>query len=356
VLGAQLLESDPRRANSWLPLAVFAAVVLALTAFRLAYYGSPVPNTFHAKVGGIPLAMAASAARRFLFESPVYLVVPAVLALRGDRRSLAPIAACLATLLYVIVSGGTAMTFSRFLLPIFPMLAALAARTAARAVAERQRLAPLWLACLVASAAGYLAGGGLAMPAVLATGAGLAVLGARFSWHGPRAAAAMLALSAIAATAIGNSAGSVSRGERLRGKRSFDAQLLTRAQRSIHRLRNAQLPPNSLVGAFAIGVVGYYGEYRVLDLLGLTDPVISQSTDSIRGSVVLGQGHMRSNASYVLERKPAVLLIRRNSGPRTPAFTAIRALWEHPEFERLYRWDPQLEAYRRRVPGDGRGS
>jgi len=349
VLGTQLLQSGLRRPSHWLPLAAFVATVLGLTAFRLAYYGSPIPNTFYAKVGGIPLPMALAAAGRFLFESPVCLVLPAALALRGDRRALAPLAACLATLLYVVASGGTAMTFSRFLLPIFPILAALAARTAARAVAEQQRLAPLWLACLVASAAGYLGGGAGAMLAAVATGAGLSAIGSRLSWRAPRAAVAALVLAAVAAVAIGSVAGSVSRSQRVRGKRHFDEQLIAKARRSLHRLQASQLPPDSLVGAVAIGVVGYYGNYRILDLLGLTDPVIAHSSDDVRGPVLLGQGHVRSNARYVLGRRPEVLLIGRNPGPQATALTAVRALWESPDLERLYRWDPRIEAYRLRA-------
>ena len=81
----------------------------------------------------------------------------------------------------------------------------------------------------------------------------------------------------------------------------------------------------------------------------LADPVISRSTDHVRGPVLLGQGHVRSNASYVLDRRPLVLLIPRNPGPDTLALTAGRALWEHPYLERLYRWDARLGAYRLRA-------
>ena len=58
------------------------------------------------------------------------------------------------------------------------------------------------------------------------------------------------------------------------------------------------------MGASAIGVVGYYGDYRILDLLGLADPVIAQSSDLVTGEVVVGQGHIRSNAAYVLDAAP----------------------------------------------------
>lgn len=354
VLGAHLLESGPSRARSWAPVAVFAASVIALTAFRLAYYGSPVPNTFHTKVGGIPLAMSLRAATTYLLEGPIALVVPAALAARRDRRALAPLSACAATLLYAIASGGTGLTFSRLLALILPLLAALACRTTAVSVARGDRLAPLWLGCLAGSAAGYIGGMG-SLCAAVAAGAAIAAL-YRPAQGAPstlRAAVASLAVVVAVAGAVDAASENVSRGQRLRGKRFFDLQLFAGARRSINRLRRAEIAPGSLVAASAIGVIGYYSDYLILDLLGLTDPVISRSSDSVRGAVGLGQGHIRSNADYVLERAPAVIMISEDRGPDHEALTAVRALWEHPGLTRDYEWDPKLRAWRRRTPPPG---
>jgi hypothetical protein len=351
VLAVHLLEAGPLRARSWLPVAAVAAAVAAVTIFRLAYYGSPVPNTFHAKVGGIPLEMALQAAGHFLLEAPVCLVLPALLALRGDLRALAPVAACLGTLLYVVSSGGTAMTFSRFLSPLLPVLAALAARTAAQASERGDRLAPLWLGCLVASAAGYLAGP-LALGAAVATGAVAAAAALTRRWPGARAVVATGVVAVVAAGLTSLADEHVSRSERVRSKREFDRKLRDGATRKLAALRAAGVRPGSLVGATAIGVVGYYGEYPILDLLGLADPVIARSSDAVSGAVLVGQGHVRSNASYVLDRRPEVLLIGQRGGRETRTLTAVRALWEHPELDRLYRCDPRIRAYRLRArPG-----
>jgi hypothetical protein len=351
VLGVHVIEEGPMRARSWIPVAVFAGVVLSLTAFRLVYYGSPVPNTFYAKVGGIPLSMSLGAARGFLLEAPICLLIPAALSIRGRLRTVAPGAACVGTMLYVVGSGGTAMTFSRFLGPLLPILAALAARTAARALDRGDRLGPLWLCCLVATAAGYL-GGPFALLAALAAGAALSAVFPISQLSTRRAAVVIAAAGALAATGVAVSSEHVSRFERVSRNREFDRMLLEGTTARLQKLRQGGLPPGSVVGAIAIGVLGYYGEYPVLDLLGLADPVIARSSDRVRGPVALGQGHVRSNASYVLGRRPAVLLIARNPGPNTPALTAVRALWEHPELERLYRWDPRLGAYRLRFGRD----
>ena len=48
----RILQRGPR---GWWTPSIYAGVMLLLTGFRLVYYGSAVPNTFHAKVGGIPI-------------------------------------------------------------------------------------------------------------------------------------------------------------------------------------------------------------------------------------------------------------------------------------------------------------
>ena len=50
-------------------------------------------------------------------------------------------------------------------------------------------------------------------------------------------------------------------------------------------------------------------------------------------------------ADYVLSRRPDVLLIpQAGTSVRLPA---ILEIWEHPDFNAHYAWDPHLEGYRR---------
>jgi len=338
VVAAQLARDGWRpSARNLRPTLVVAAAGLALCAFRLAYYGSPVPNTFHAKVGGVPLAQAIEKASLFLIEAPIFAALPAIAhAMRGDRTARTGLAFCAATLAYVLATGGTALTFSRFLLPIFPVLAALGARSAARAVSPGERGAPLELACVVGCAAAYVAGTPWLGVGALAAGAIAAAISRR-----PAAGLAFAALGAALALAIATPHW---RADRIASKRDFDAKLAANDRARAATLRE-RLPADATIGAVAIGVIGWETRFAVLDLLGLTDPVIARSEETVRGAVVVGMGHLRSNATYVLERHPAALLIGRDPGPATPALTAVRALWEHPDFARRYVWDERLDAY-----------
>ncbi len=77
-----------RRAGwgAWRWPALYVIGVAGLVAFRLAYYGSPVPNTFYAKVGGIPLARGFDYLLDFLGQGVGLLVIPAVVAVVRDPR------------------------------------------------------------------------------------------------------------------------------------------------------------------------------------------------------------------------------------------------------------------------------
>lgn len=350
VLGFMLLEDGIFEKRSWKPAVIFVAVGLALTGFRVAYYGSPVPNTFYAKVGGIPIETALAAVRLYLFEAPGFLLVPALLALRHGSYARAPLALCAGTLGYVLVSGGTAMTFSRFLMPIFPTLAALAASHAARAFDRNERLAPLWVGCLAACAAGYTAGNTAAWSALAISAlACLPQLPAALR----TAPATQRAIAVVIASVVCAGASTVVkdpswRNVRVVGKRGFDRQISSSAKRLARKLKQT-LPETSTVAAVAIGVLGHETRFQILDLLGLTDKVIARSTEPVKGPVSRGMGHLRSNSDYVLRvRQPDVILIGWSASNKKQPLPAVRALWENPNLYRYYVFDNTLNAYRLR--------
>ena len=69
------------------------------------------------------------------------------------------------------------------------------------------------------------------------------------------------------------------------------------------------------------------------------------------------RGHLRSNADYVLARRPDYILIaRRPAEGQAGAYLlpAIRDLHAHPDLVRHYRWDERLGGYRRK-PGPRQG-
>jgi hypothetical protein len=106
-------------------------------------------------------------------------------------------------------------------------------------------------------------------------------------------------------------------------------------------------PANKLVAATGIGSLGYHSDARVLDLLGLVDPVIARSGPPPPALDELAlPGHQRTNAAYVLSRQPHYILIPEPS-PQRQHLPAVLELWQSPQLARRYRWDPSLPGYRR---------
>jgi hypothetical protein len=130
--------------------------------------------------------------------------------------------------------------------------------------------------------------------------------------------------------------------DRVRGSWSFMASM---GQRFAERV-DARPPADKLVATLGIGSFGYYSSARVLDLVGLIDPTIAKSAPAREGREMAFPGHQRSNASYVLSRRPDFILIPPpfSSFFRPPALVE---LWTNPEFYSTYQWDPELEGFRR---------
>lgn len=65
------------------------------------------------------------------------------------------------------------------------------------------------------------------------------------------------------------------------------------------------LPPDTSIGCGSTGAIGYYTEYPIVDILGLTDAHIAR-----HGQVVATQpGHLKTDGAYVLSRRPDLLLL-----------------------------------------------
>jgi len=68
---------------------------------------------------------------------------------------------------------------------------------------------------------------------------------------------------------------------------------------------NAETAPQTVIASPVIGAVGFYSRRPMIDMLGLTDPVISRSSRIRTGP----KGHDRSNAQYVLGRSPDIIFL-----------------------------------------------
>lgn len=185
-------------AGRWRALAVEAgtmgALAGALTLFRLGYYGSPVPNTYYLKVGGIPLGDRLDRGATFIWgflrpALPVALLLGAG-AVRRWRRNPRP--ALIAGLFVGALAsqwwvGGDAWNYWRPFAPVMPLaLTAAVAELAAFAswlhrgtgmvllVSARMHL-DAWAAARPRGA-GWVRRHGRGIVAVLATSVGLAWL------------------------------------------------------------------------------------------------------------------------------------------------------------------------------------
>jgi len=118
-----------RQALQWCGL--FLIVVLPWAAWRWLYYGYPLPNTFYAKVG-LRSALVERGLRYVgtaaLHRVPALLLIAVAIWRHPGREGLRYfLCLCAAHLAFVITVGGDWMGYSRFILPILPLLYLLAA-------------------------------------------------------------------------------------------------------------------------------------------------------------------------------------------------------------------------------------
>lgn len=388
-IGMQLRE---RVVKLWPYGLALGLAVAAVTAFRLVYYGTPLPNTFYAKVGGLPWETGVIYLCLFLF-SGVLLWVPFLWASgwwseaddEGEARQpatrttwLRKVVLCHVALQggYVLLVGGDVFPVGRFFVVLLPGLIAL---TVLGAMHVPAFIGALCLAAyLVASWAGappatfaYLAVAGVSLGGFLWSrgerrrddvreGPG----STRGRWH----PAWLLGIAGLAVTLALVEPLSVpgarfavrfrqltdqgpARNRRIAIIDRFNRFAIGRADRIAQRVAqdasDAASPP--AIAALAIGRLGYRLPLPIIDVLGLTEPVVAHSAPAqLRWDLL--PGHHRSNADYILSREPDVILIPRQLPIRLPAVDDILA---HPVFVARYVFDASLPGYRRR-PGVAR--
>jgi hypothetical protein len=243
-------------------------LVLGLTAFRLAYYGEPLPNTFYAKTGGAALERGLGYLAVHLQDHPVQwgAAVIGLVALRGRPLGQALAGATLAQLAYVAWVGGDFKPTGRFVMPVLPLMAAL-------------------------GAAGLLQSRPLGRPRVLALlGAALVVrsvqvYGVCAEWADIRHAN-------------------------------------MESRRTLGLFLRDSLPPDTLIAIHSAGAVPYYAGLPTIDMWGLTDHHIARAPVPDFGQGMAG--HERGDPAYVFGREPALYL------PEDKMFV-LRAIELQPE-------------------------
>ena len=356
VFGLHVLGSW--RAERWRALlwpAVYALLMLGLTLFRLAYYGSPVPNTFYAKVGGVPPLHGVYYALGFFAAGVWPLLFPAAFALAREARWRAAAVYALVVTAYVVAVGGDAFPYSRFFVPLLPALAAMAVRGAALAL-ERGRLAGgiAWACIAIVVGVNYFG--------LYTWGVGLCVLVLALAWavaagwerRRPAPLPTLVALLAVALQVggvypslegrVAGASGRRTRAASLQHNHDYNERLERLALRRARLLRERD-GRTPLVATGGIGAFGYYAGVPILDLFGLIDPEIAHS--QVQRPGLAAPGHLRSNADYVFARRPDYILIPRR-GTKMLTAPSLSEIWAHPELEAHYEWDDALIGYRRK--------
>ncbi len=252
--------------------AIWVILVASLTVFRLIYYGRLVPNTFHAKVGGIPLVHGLHYVKGFLLTGPVYVLPLAFLELR-NRRLWSMWLFVLCHTVYVLLIGGDVFFHSRFFLPIMPLFLI-------AAVSASRHLKP---------------------------------------WTRRAAWGAIVILWCLSTEYI-----PISRTHAL-DKAIKHRHAMELCGRRFARLAQQYDGPVACVG---IGAVGYYSDARILDMVGLVSPEVANRKGTI-GFLI--PGHQCSNPDWILSQRPALIVL----GDSAILPSQIEMLG-HPSFQSQY--------------------
>ena len=247
------------RAVSW--GGVFLAIYGSYFLWRYTYYDYLLPNTFYAKVE--PNSVLFERGLAYVYEGGLRLhllpmfVGTAILLTRPKLRHDAVylIVLCGTMVTAVVFEGGDFIGRTRFLIPVLPLmflggLAGLAMLL--KNLAQRPATA-----ALIATVALGLGGLTLLQDA-----------------HDPNLAVV---------------------------RESHEARQLLGTWISEHT------PEDYTIGAFAVGVVGYYSQREFLDLLGINDVVIAHTKVPRFGKGIAG--HEKYNVDYMFAEQPEVIVI-----------------------------------------------
>ena len=295
------------------PPLIFVAALAALTAFRLYYYGDYVPNTFHAKVGQAATGLGWLYIEKFLADGSLFLLPGIAFSVWAVPRLRVPLLFVLATAAYCVAVGGDVFSYGRFLLPTLPVLLAATIGSAA------------WLMARSLAAGWMLA---TAIPAFCIVSLYVVI---------PLPYGGMFAENlGLAARPFPLSA------KRREAKRHyFTAQDERRVVRLLAAKIRATKPGATLIACIGIGKIAYYNmDFRILDLVGLTDRHIAESQRSIPGTFVV-PGHSRTDADYVLSRAPDVIIIPGKDALRPGRLPAETDLLSNPRLEQDYVYHPE---------------
>jgi arabinofuranosyltransferase len=259
--------------NVVFPLACSAAAMASLVSARFLYFGTVFPNTYYAKISpGISNRLVNGIA--YLFDSLLVLfpllsliAILAVVAWRKGvfpwTRALLPTGWILVWIAFVVYAGGDHFPMHRLLLPALPALVILVGCFAA---SLRDGMPPSSRVALRAALVGCL------------------ILGSTISY--------------------------LDQGHRARREHRLAAEW-AKYGRWIHD----NTPADTLVATTVVGAIGYFGKRPMVDLLGLVNAKVAREGEFYSGAA---HGHARYHTSYVLERRPDLIVYYTRSDTRRP--------------------------------------
>ncbi len=277
-----LLIFGSQRANTWRTLlglcGGFAVFYGPYFAWRLAYYGYLLPNTFYAKTGfttaqlrrgwsysaDFATLLGLRSLLALLLLSAVALLTPAI------RRRLsagpAPLlwTLLLLTLAYVVGVGGDHFPHGRFFIPIIPPVLLLFAY-GLRGVVAASQLLPKFI-----------------------------------GWAAIGLGGAILALSIVR-----NVQQLPPSDSRIPGRPIWGENSVALKNREVGYWLNANTPPDTVITTGIAGTLPYYGQRTVIDALGLNDLHIAHLAVPDMGSG--DAGSEKTDPDYILDQKPDII-------------------------------------------------
>jgi arabinofuranosyltransferase len=102
------------------------------------------------------------------------------------------------------------------------------------------------------------------------------------------------------------------------------------------------------IACVPIGAIGYYSKMKVIDMVGIVDPVIAHEKLSTDHPIKWTPGHTKGDGNYILSRKPKFIQLTdylTNSPLEKPhkrslQFTSVKEIWYSEEFHNEYEFYP----------------
>jgi hypothetical protein len=280
------IDEKRRKQHIYWGLGSVAAVLLALTLFRVLYYGEWLPNTYYLKLGGISTILRISLGLRRFWDLAwnsnwILFALPLALLALDRRKLLWPLYAIfLAQVGYSIYVGGDAWEHvggaNRFISAVMPIFFVLFAHTLGRLLEASLQQAKFKASWARAASDGLLAA---------------FVIASLFSFN------TLLVQNPVAKWTLGD-------------KPVFTESVERYAQMGL-ALRDVTTP-QAVIAVVTAGNIPYFSERPAVDLLGKNDPVIAKGPARINSSLFepgnYRPGHNKWNYAYSIgELQPDVI-------------------------------------------------